>query len=237
MRSTGASSTRSPAPNGGRRSRLRRRTPASRRRTSVPAAHHGSRPTGSQHGTLRVRAQEPVSPVPKASRSPGPQRRQRNLAGYTGGPRQVHPASIRPRRQATGRPGPKSGSRRSGYRTSSPVTARPMIIRWISLVPSKIVKIVELGAVFAGQRPEYPRGISTDSARPTRNERRRPADLGAVPDALRRRLRRSPASARMRRNRVGRGAASLLRTGTSEVHYRPELPIYPVVNLPPTRAA
>jgi hypothetical protein len=31
------------------------------------------------------------------------------------------------------------------YRTSSPVTARPMIIRWISLVPSKIVKI------FAGK--------------------------------------------------------------------------------------
>jgi len=33
------------------------------------------------------------------------QRRQRNLAGYTGGPRQVHPGSIRLRRQATGRPG------------------------------------------------------------------------------------------------------------------------------------
>jgi hypothetical protein len=49
---------------------------------------------------------------------------------------------------------------------------------------SKIVKIVELGAVFAGQRPEYPRGISTDSTHPTRDERRRPADLGAVPDAL-----------------------------------------------------
>jgi hypothetical protein len=31
--------------------------------------------------------------------------------------------------------------RRSPYRTSSPVTARPMIIRWISLVPSKMVKI------------------------------------------------------------------------------------------------
>ena len=27
------------------------------------------------------------------------------------------------------------------YRTGSPVTARPMIMRWISLVPSKIVKI------------------------------------------------------------------------------------------------
>ena len=35
--------------------------------------------------------------------------------------------------------------RRSGYLTSSPVTARPMIIRWISEVPSKMVKI------FAGK--------------------------------------------------------------------------------------
>ena len=33
-------------------------------------------------------------------------------------------------------------TRRSGYRTSSPVTARPMIIRWISDVPSKMVKIL-----------------------------------------------------------------------------------------------
>jgi hypothetical protein len=72
------------------------------------------------------------------------------------------------------------------YRTSSPVTVRPISMRWISDVPSKIVKILAIGAVFAGQWPEYPRGISTDSARPTRDERRRPADLGAVPDALRR---------------------------------------------------
>ena len=56
------------------------------------------------------------------------------------------------------------------YRTSSPVTARPISIRWISLVPSKIVKILAIGAVFAGQRPAYPRGISTDSARPVRDE-------------------------------------------------------------------
>ena len=28
-----------------------------------------------------------------------------------------------------------------GYRTASPVTARPMIMRWISEVPSKMVKI------------------------------------------------------------------------------------------------
>jgi hypothetical protein len=33
----------------------------------------------------------------------------------------------------------------SGYdRTFSPAMARPMIIRWISLVPSKILKLVEL---------------------------------------------------------------------------------------------
>ena len=33
--------------------------------------------------------------------------------------------------------------RSSGYLTSSPVTARPISIRWISDVPSKIVKILE----------------------------------------------------------------------------------------------
>ena len=59
MRSTGASSTRSPVPNGSRGSRLRRGD------VGVPAAHHGSRPTGSQHGTLRVRAQERCHPSRK----------------------------------------------------------------------------------------------------------------------------------------------------------------------------
>jgi hypothetical protein len=38
------------------------------------------------------------------------------------------------------------------YRTGSPVTARPMIMRWISEVPSKIVKIVDCGAVSATDR-------------------------------------------------------------------------------------
>jgi hypothetical protein len=52
-----------------------------------------------------------------------------------------------------------------GYRTSNPVTARPMIIRWISLVPSKIAKIMDYLAVSAGQRPVGRRGISTDPAR------------------------------------------------------------------------
>jgi hypothetical protein len=56
------------------------------------------------------------------------------------------------------------------YRTSSPVTARPMIIRWISDVPSKMVKILDYGAVSTGQRPVVPRDISTDSARAARGE-------------------------------------------------------------------
>jgi len=39
------------------------------------------------------------------------------------------------------------------YRTSSPVTVRPISIRWISDVPSKIMKILAVRAVYAGQRP------------------------------------------------------------------------------------
>jgi hypothetical protein len=39
----------------------------------------------------------------------------------------------------------------SYYRTSSPVTALPMIMRWISDVPSKIVKIVDHRPVCAGK--------------------------------------------------------------------------------------
>jgi hypothetical protein len=49
---------------------------------------------------------------------------------------------------------------------SSPVIVRPISIRCISLVPSKIVKILAVGTVFAVQRPADYRGISTDSARP-----------------------------------------------------------------------
>jgi hypothetical protein len=45
-----------------------------------------------------------------------------------------------------------------------------MIRRWISEVPSKMVKILAIGAVSAGQRPAAPLGISTDSARPVRDE-------------------------------------------------------------------
>jgi hypothetical protein len=35
-------------------------------------------------------------------------------------------------------------TRSDDYRTSRPVTARPMIMRWISEVPSKIVKLSEV---------------------------------------------------------------------------------------------
>ena len=45
------------------------------------------------------------------------------------------------------------------------MTARPMIIRWISLVPSKMVKIVDCGAVSAARWPIEGSDISTDSAR------------------------------------------------------------------------
>lgn len=57
-----------------------------------------------------------------------------------------------------------------GYRTSSPVTARPISIRWISEVHSKMVKIVDYGAVSAVQRPALPCGISTDSAPAVRGQ-------------------------------------------------------------------
>jgi hypothetical protein len=50
------------------------------------------------------------------------------------------------------------------YRTSSPVTALPMIMRWISDVPSKIVKLVELRAVPAGRWPDCEALVSTNSA-------------------------------------------------------------------------
>jgi hypothetical protein len=53
---------------------------------------------------------------------------------------------MRPARSTLEQTGPSPGytigiSAGQAYRTSSPVTARPMIIRWISDVPSKIVKI------------------------------------------------------------------------------------------------
>jgi hypothetical protein len=50
------------------------------------------------------------------------------------------------------------------YRTSSPVTALPMIMRWISDVPSKMVKLVEARAVSAGRSPAHLPLVSTNSA-------------------------------------------------------------------------
>jgi hypothetical protein len=41
----------------------------------------------------------------------------------------------------------------AAYRTSNPVSVLPISIRWISLVASKMVKIVDYGAVSACQRP------------------------------------------------------------------------------------
>jgi hypothetical protein len=51
------------------------------------------------------------------------------------------------------------------YRTSRPVTALPMITRWISDVPSKIVKIVDVRPVSAGRCPDNRPLVSTNSAR------------------------------------------------------------------------
>ena len=50
------------------------------------------------------------------------------------------------------------------YRTSSPVTALPLIMRWISDVPSKIVKLVEVRAVSAARWPDRQALVSTSSA-------------------------------------------------------------------------
>jgi hypothetical protein len=50
------------------------------------------------------------------------------------------------------------------YRTSSAVTALPMIMRWISDVPSKIVKVLEVRAVSAGRSGVRLPLVSTNSA-------------------------------------------------------------------------
>jgi hypothetical protein len=52
-----------------------------------------------------------------------------------------------------------------GYqRTSSPVTALPMIMRWISDVPSKMVKLMEVRPISAGRCPVGRGYVSTNSA-------------------------------------------------------------------------
>ena len=58
-----------------------------------------------------------------------------------------------------------------GKQGCAPTAASPRAaVRRIGLVPSKIVKILAVRAISAGQRPADPRGISTDSARPVRDE-------------------------------------------------------------------
>jgi hypothetical protein len=123
------------------------------------------------------------------------------------------------------------------YRTSRPVTARPMIMRWISDVPSKMVKILAMGAVYAGQRPVAPRGISTDSARPVRDDFR--FRVGPVRD-WRAGRRRAPVG--------GRGQPGSWRTpsaecclqpdaaGTFQVYSRTDLHVYLFSGCPPLQA-
>jgi hypothetical protein len=71
------------------------------------------------------------------------------------------------------------------YRTSSRVAVRPISIRWISDVPSKIVKILAVAAVSAGKRPSWGRGISANSARPVRIECRFPSGPRLVSSVVR----------------------------------------------------
>jgi hypothetical protein len=98
--------------------------------------------------------------------------------GYTRGTFPPWPASARPCRgssgtrhrpawTAAGTPGaPYGGKQRCAPTAASPRAA----VRRIGLVPSKMVKILVVGAVSASQRPAGPAGISTSSARPVRDE-------------------------------------------------------------------
>jgi hypothetical protein len=108
----------------------------------------------------------------------------------------------------------------AAYRASNPVTVLPISIRWISLVASKIVKILAIGAVYAGQRPAVPRGISTDSARPVRDEFR--FLVGPVRD-WRAGRRRASVGGRGRPVSWRTPSAGYSATGTSQVHSRADL--------------
>ena len=83
------------------------------------------------------------------------------LAGYTGGPRQVHPASIRPRRQPTGRPDPQPGSPLRTAWSPMPDYARPSNI---NSAHSRTREAIGLYQFLIGI-DHSPPGISTDSAR------------------------------------------------------------------------
>ena len=107
-----------------RRTAPRDRNPARTIPIGLDPFHDWSRPQGSryQHG------------FSTRSGNDGKQPARSGQTGHENGP--VNSRADRPAFRVHGR-----YIRRSGYRTSSPVTARPTIIRWISDVPSKMVKI------------------------------------------------------------------------------------------------
>jgi hypothetical protein len=107
------------------------------------------------------------------------------------------------------------------------MTVLPMSIRCISLVPSKIVKIVDERAVSAGQRTFDPRGISTDPAPDFLGWRRFPAATRMLPSTGTRpkRAPQPPLTA------LGRE----LRQGTSNVYSRADLPVPRRPGNPPVR--
>src|ERR1700722_14219515 len=134
---------------------------------------------------------------------------------------------------------PSERAIRSDYRMSGPVIVRPISIRCISLVPSKMVKILAIGAVYAGQRPAAPRGISTDSARPVRDEFRFWA--GPVRD-WRAGRRPAPVGGRGRPGSWRMPSGGYSAAGISQVHSRADLrlsrrPRYPAARARRGRAA
>src|SRR5258708_34052727 len=87
-------------------------------------------------------------------------------------------ARIRSSRPCPGLSWPRISAMTCGYqRTSSPVTALPMIMRWISDVPSKIVKFVEGRAVSAGRRPAVRALVGEEIALPREHRPCRPVQL------------------------------------------------------------
>jgi hypothetical protein len=82
-----------------------------------------------------------------------------------------------------------------------------------------MVKILAIGAVSAGQRPDGGRGISTDSARPVRDECRFPSGPRLVSSVVQTHAKshREPAS--------GAGSADCSSAAISEVHFGADLPV------------
>jgi hypothetical protein len=168
-----ASRTRPPQPASPRHRQPRRtasrgRDPARTIPIGLGLFHDWSRPMGSryQHGFSTASGNDGKQPA---------------LSGQTG--HETGPVNSR-----ADRPGSRVHdryNRRSNYRTSSPVIVRPISIRWISDVPSKIVKIPAVGTVSAGQRSAWGRSISTDPARPVRDECRFPSGPRLVSSVIR----------------------------------------------------